>query len=177
MNLISKAEYARMRGVSAAAVTRAIKDGRITTIHDRIDPDVADLQWDKNSRVRAGSVGAGAQTAGDSGSAGSEPGVPSSDSKRYQDARVQREQALADIAALDLAERRGELVRLSEWERALTDKVIVLRDALESLSDRLAPILAAEADQATVYRILRDEHRKTLAAIVGQHEVPERVDA
>lgn len=51
---MSLAEYARHRGVSKAAVTYAVRDGRITTTTDnngktRIDPETADRQWQVNT--------------------------------------------------------------------------------------------------------------------------------
>lgn len=53
VELISQADYARHRGVSEAAVSKAVKERRITLIDGRIDPVVADVQWARNSRVRA----------------------------------------------------------------------------------------------------------------------------
>lgn len=48
--LISRADYARRRGISQTAIHKAIKSGRITPIDGRIDPEVADIQWEKNRR-------------------------------------------------------------------------------------------------------------------------------
>jgi hypothetical protein len=50
---LTQAQYATHRGCSAVAVHKAIKQGRITTFEDgTIDPEVADIQWAKNSRAR-----------------------------------------------------------------------------------------------------------------------------
>lgn len=51
---MSLAEYARHRGVSGAAVTYAIRDGRISTTTDHrgkrvIDSEAADQQWNANT--------------------------------------------------------------------------------------------------------------------------------
>ena len=54
VNLITQAEYSKHRGVSEAAVSKAIKAGRISLIDGKIDPVAADAQWARNSRVRAG---------------------------------------------------------------------------------------------------------------------------
>ena len=87
VNLISQADYAKHRGVSEAAVSKAIKDKRITLTEGKIDPVAADAQWARNSRVRAGSgrpghsgqgargQGAGGQGARTSGASGQDPGV------------------------------------------------------------------------------------------------------
>ena len=48
---LSKAEYARHRGCSRAAVTKAIKSGRISVEPDgSIDPEKADREWQANTK-------------------------------------------------------------------------------------------------------------------------------
>ena len=43
---VSRRSYAAQRGVSEAAVRKAIATGRITTLQDgTIDPDRADSEW------------------------------------------------------------------------------------------------------------------------------------
>src|SRR3954471_10646635 len=53
--LMSFAQYARHRGVSKAAVTYAIRDGRISVVTDGsgkryIESDVADREWTQNTQ-------------------------------------------------------------------------------------------------------------------------------
>jgi hypothetical protein len=49
---ISIRAYGRHRGVSDAAVRKAIKTGRITPEPDgKIDPDKADAEWETNTDV------------------------------------------------------------------------------------------------------------------------------
>lgn len=50
--LITPAEYARRRPCHHTAVLKAIKTGRISLIDGKIDPEVANIQWDKNTRPR-----------------------------------------------------------------------------------------------------------------------------
>lgn len=52
IDLMTKAEYARRRGVTHGAVCNAVRRGKISTIGGKIDPGVADLQWEMN-RQRA----------------------------------------------------------------------------------------------------------------------------
>ena len=55
MHLITQAEYARRRKVSREAVRKAIESKRITGIPHQgrvmLDPDVADIQWARNTNV------------------------------------------------------------------------------------------------------------------------------
>lgn len=75
----------------------------------------------------------------------------------YESARARRESASADIRELELAERRGELVRLADVESALGARVISARSVLLAAVERLAPRLAATSDQREVHRLLSAE--------------------
>ncbi|WP_289241706.1 hypothetical protein [Delftia sp.] len=55
MELVTQAEYARRRGVAKSAVAKAVKEQRIALIDGKIDPAVADIQWQQNTRARADS--------------------------------------------------------------------------------------------------------------------------
>ena len=55
VQLLSKAAYARHRGCDEKAVRKAIAERRISLIDGKIDPEVADIQWAKNTRARADS--------------------------------------------------------------------------------------------------------------------------
>ena len=48
--LLSRREYAKHRGVDDKAVRNAIATGRITTINGMINPDIADKEWDENTK-------------------------------------------------------------------------------------------------------------------------------
>ena len=61
---MTRAEYARHRGVSRAAVTKAIKTGRILSTDGLIDPIAADREWARNTRPQAPPVAAAGRTPG-----------------------------------------------------------------------------------------------------------------
>lgn len=51
---MTQAAYARHRGVSGVAVNKAVREKRISLLpNGKIDAQVADVQWARNSRVRA----------------------------------------------------------------------------------------------------------------------------
>ncbi len=78
------------------------------------------------------------------------------------DARIEREQAEAALASLRLAELSGELVRVADIKRELARTFVSLRDALLNIPHRMAPLVAAESDQARVFAMLEAELRQTL---------------
>jgi len=153
---IIRAEYARRRGVTRAAVTKAVDTGRISIGDDGLlDPEVADAEWDANTNPDQALRNKGA---------GAAPAIDPA-AKRWQDARARREERLADLAELDLQERRGELIHKGSVRKSLRAKVVQVRESLDSMADRLAPLLAAEADIAKVRALIRGELRHALSEL------------
>ena len=82
---------------------------------------------------------------------------------------------MAELAELELAEKRGELVSATAIERALATKIMSVRESLDTLADRISPLLAAETDSAKVYALLRAEIRQVLAQLSGESRGPAAV--
>lgn len=81
--LVTQKEYAVLRGCAPSAVTRAVKEGRITLVliagKKMVDVALADRQWAQNSRARGDSRSAGPiDSVGESGGAHrfASPGKP-----------------------------------------------------------------------------------------------------
>lgn len=88
----------------------------------------------------------------------------------YVEARRREAVARAVLAELEVRERAGELVRADEWSAALAKRVVAFREGLLQLPARLAPELAAVADQLTVYRLLEDGLHQCLAHLREEAE-------
>ena len=169
ISLVTKAEYARMRGCSEAAVRRAVKDGRISLIDGRIDPVAADAQWQRNTRVRMGS-----RPATDTAGAPRLPGAAlrgdesdlEDDDNTYWASKSRRERAEADLAEMKLAEQRGELVRAPDVRAAWARRTAGLREALLQIPARLSAVVAAESDQARCHDVLQAELHAVLSQLV-----------
>lgn len=160
--LIIPAEYARMRGVSAAAVYQAIKAGRISAPDGKIDPDVANREWEANRQRSPKIVDTGAPDAYDRPA----DGLPTLETSRRR-----REFHEANLAAMKERQRAGELVELAQVHLAYTTLAAQLRAALERIPDKLAPRLAAESDAAAIHDLLTAELDQALvdmAASAGQ---------
>lgn len=160
--LVTQAEYSRMRGCSRAAVTNAVKDKRITLINGKIDPEVADFQWKRNTDpVQAARTDFGRPSQAASGnSAGGES--PAAETSEILLARTRTERARAELFEIEIAEKKGALAKTESIEKAAFDKGRVMRSALEGLSDRLAPVLAAETDPAKIHQLLNTEMKRVL---------------
>lgn len=165
--LISQREYARRRGVTHVAVQRAIKAGRISTVNGKIDPIVADQEWQQNTdqskpRNRITGNPKQAKTPGepsepmDLGAVDENIGAPST-ATGYAKARAARELYQAQLAKLELDRRRGALVPADEVRLGAFNMARKARDQLIALPERLATVLAAVKEPAEVQRILEEE--------------------
>jgi len=172
VELITQAEYARRRGVDPTSVRDAVKGGRITLIDGKIDPVVADAQWQANTRKRVSIAGEGAAPAAAPSSPPAPPpgldvdtggGVPD-----YQLSRARREAAEADLAELRRAEELGDLIRTDAVRSAYSRRAAGLREALMQIPARLSPVLAAESDPAKIHDHLQAELRQVLEQVTQE---------
>lgn len=171
VELMSKAAYARHRGCDEKAVRKAIAEGRISLIDGKIDPEVADIQWAKNTRARADSkrtAGAAATDAGSplidgemgSSSPDSASGTPASPG--YADYRAMREKADAEMAVRANLKDAGLLVERAHVQRGTFDVVRAFRDSVMVIGQRAAPRCIGLADSREIEHVIVDETRKAL---------------
>ena len=133
--------YAKHKGVSDAAVRKAIDNGRITTLpNGQIDPEIADREWDDNTAVR--------QT---------ERVTEPVSGISYQKSRANKELFEALLKKLEYEERSGKLVEISKMEVDAFTAARVARDKLLAIPDRVAPILVGITDIHELKEVLRKE--------------------
>ena len=171
VELMSKAAYARHRGCDEKAVRKAIAERRISLIDGKIDPEVADIQWAKNTRARADSKRTAGTAATDAGSpsldgemASSSPdsasGTPASPG--YADYRAMREKADAEMAVRANLKDAGLLVERAHVQRGTFDVVRAFRDSVMVIGQRAAPRCIGLADSREIEHVIVDEARKAL---------------
>lgn len=165
--LITPAEYARRRkaagkpGGTPEGVRRAIESGRIVLIDGRIAPEVADIQWEKNTRKRADLHGDAPE---------SDPPLIRSlgQTSAWGDARARTELATAELKELELAQKKGELIDRAGYERAAYQTGRILQQALvDTFPSKVAVELAVLTDPWQVECFIRKAMRAELTAIAG----------
>lgn len=161
MSLISQSEYAKRRDVSREAVRQAVAAGRISLIDGKIDPEVADIQWAKNTRNPKAAFAQPKPLLDYTPPPDFHP--PRTDTSTsptiydLQLSRAKREYHEANIAEMRERQKAGELVELADVHLAYTTLAAQLRSALERIPDKLAPRLTAETDEHTVHALLLAE--------------------
>jgi len=196
-DLISLRAYAKSRrargltGGSLAAVQKAIAAERIRLSNGKIDPQVADIQWERNTDpvgaqrgASGGSLDAGVQTSAPASTAGADSTAASPESGVPPEVREEQRKRLASAARADdmraellnyeLEQKRGNLVRAEDVKREAFEKARVARDALMAIPDRITPLVAAETDPAKVRAILVSELRKVCAELAAGEASPTR---
>lgn len=157
MTLMSMRQYAKHRGVSPEAVSKAVKRGRISTISQangirKINPEIADKEWAENSdptKLRAPTQG--------------EPSAQTVEPNRgpsIQQSAAVLKAFQARLAKLDFDERSGKLIDVEIVKTKWTALASIVRTKVLGIPTRAKqriPELTAEA-----YAILESIARESL---------------
>ena len=150
--LISPAEYARRKGLTRAAVSKAIKRCSIPLVEGKLDPLVADTLWRHRTDPLQQQRALGQQRRHEVTNQVIVSGVLG------DDWRARREKAEAQLAELELQEREGTLVKRDEVERMARRLASALVLLLSSIPDRIAAEFGVDDDYRRKMRQrLRDE--------------------
>jgi phage terminase Nu1 subunit (DNA packaging protein) len=156
--LVTQAQYARMRGVSREAVSKAIREGRIQAdARGLVDRAEADRAWAANTIPRPGVVAGGLASV--------DAYLPSIDGVSLTDARTLHELTKARIAALQLGREMGQLVPVATVRDQAFRAARASRDVLESIPDRISDTLSGMTDVDAIRKLLREELENALDAM------------
>lgn len=180
--LVRLSEFARLKGVSPAAVTTAAKD-RIkdaVVIRDGkklVDVDKGMALWDRNTRrngseklspqaVAAGKRQGVAEQLPDANAVRSYIlGLPEDQIPGLDVSRERKEHYAAELARLQALQGRKELLPADEVKREAFALGRAIRDGMMGIPDRLAPLLAATMDAREAHRLLSEEIRVALRSL------------
>lgn len=166
--------YARQRGVSPEAVSKAIKAGRLaeSVTYDakgnpKIDPTVADQEWGAFTHPTHGGV----RSPKAEKPVEDEISAPKGNAAAtFAQSRAVKEAYLARLAKLEFEEKSGLLVNADAVKNEAFKLARIVRDGILNIPDRLSAELAAESDTFTVHKRLTDELRKALEALAGGYD-------
>ena len=163
--LITLAELAMLKNVSRAAVTKKIKTGKLDSAvvnhngRKMVNKEEAFRLWDlqalpsKDTTVRNQ-----IKQEIDSKTYGQLPA--------YGESKAKREYFLAELAKLDVEEKKKQLVSVDEIKKSSFATGRSIREALTNLADRLSHQLAGEDDATVIHNIISNEHREALENLV-----------
>lgn len=172
--LVTFSEFAAIKGCAKGSVTAAtkfrIKDAIVEKDGKRwLDRDLALELWDKNtkathkSKVRRPDPVEQPKSATELRKAIS--ALPDDAIPDLNESRARREHYQAELAKLQVAQQRKELVPADEVKKEAFQVGRSIREALSNLADRLSHQLAGETDATVIHEILTEEHRNALIAL------------
>ncbi len=83
------------------------------------------------------------------------------------ESRARREHYQAELAKLQVAQQRKELIAADEVKKQAYQVGRSVREALSNLADRLSHQLAGEVDATRIHQLLTDEHRAALMELTN----------
>ena len=167
---ITLTEFAKIRGVSTEAVSKAVRVGRLSKSvtwskanKPRLIPALAEQEWAANTdsaqqRVRAVPPPKAPKPEAEQSSGEQRTAT-------FQQARTLREAYMARLAKLEYEEKTGSLVRADAVKNEAFRIARVMRDGILNIPDRIAGDLAAEMDQFAIHQKLTAELRKALEGL------------
>ncbi len=88
--------------------------------------------------------------------------LPADSIPDFAESKAKREFYLAELAKLDVEEKKKHLVSVDEIKKSSFAKARSIREALTNLADRLSHQLAGEDDATVIHNLLSTEHREAL---------------
>ena len=88
--------------------------------------------------------------------------LPADSIPDFAESKAKREFYLAELAKLDVEEKKEQLVSVDEIKKSSFAKARAMREALTNLADRLSHQLAGEDDATVIHKIIYSEHREVL---------------
>jgi len=85
----------------------------------------------------------------------------------FAQSRAVREAFAAKLTKLEFDQRSAKLVDKNELKMKLAKLHMAVRDSLRTIPDRVAPIVAAETDQAKIHAMLLKEIGQALEGLSG----------
>ena len=146
--LLSRREYAAHRGVTVAAVQKAVEMGRITLTDGKIDPEKADKEWVENTNP-----------------AYNTPRADDSFSTPYQKSRMMKTTYDAMLKKLEYEERAGKLIPRVQVESDVFAASRTARDHLLMIPKRVAPRIISLKNISDIEYILSQEITNSLTSL------------
>jgi hypothetical protein len=144
--------YAKHRGVTEAAVRKAISQGRISkSKNGKINPEKADKDWDKNTDPAQ--IKKITPEEKPDYSQNSAPNIGPS----YQQSRAIKEAYSAKLIRLQFEKESKKLISIDEVKVSAFNAARMTRDRILNIPDRVIPKLVGKTDIFEMKEILKAE--------------------
>jgi hypothetical protein len=174
--LVTFSEFAALKGCAKGTVTAATKSRIAAAVVEKdgkrwIDRDLGLELWNRNTKQTHNAKVSQADPvevvlpASPRELKARVDALPDDAIPELNESRARREHYQAELAKLQVALQRRELVPADEVKREAFNIGRSVREALSNLADRLAHQLAGETDATVIHQMLSDEHRAALVSL------------
>ena len=181
--LLKQAAFAKLQGWHKSTVTRLKQAGRLVMVGGRVDvlasmkrieetggmrDDVAERHATERAQKTAAT---GREVAGEGKDAGEgEKSAPDSEEQGGRgetraNAQARKEAAQADLAEMEVQQKRGELIPKADVDLALRSFAASVRAKLDVVADQIAPLVAPVSDLDEVHALVSEHMRGILTAV------------
>lgn len=156
---LSQRAYGRHRGISEAAVRKAIKNGRISKEQNgKIDAKKADKEWVLNTDpAQIKETRQNSEIKEETGNSNSSSFGPS-----YQQSRAIKEAYNAKLTRLQFEKESKKLISVDDVKVSVFNTARMTRDRILNIPDRVIPLLVGKTDIFEMKEILKTELVKAL---------------
>lgn len=162
---ITQAEFARLMNVSKQAVSKAIKENRISQVLDpktgklMLNAEMAASQWKKNSEVRVENskihnLGVVIPPDGE--------GIDGETDNSLIAAKTRSENLKAELLEIELKEKQGELISSEKVKKEAFKLARITRDGLLNIASQISNELAVENDPFVIAQKINSSITKSL---------------
>lgn len=157
---VSKSEFARIYGVSAPYVSKLNQQGRLVK-------NAKDLILVEASIAKIAESGDLTKVKRIDTEILPEPDTKAqpSDSARYKRAQAKEKEAMAELRQLEYGKRMGEMVLRDDVAKEISKAIKIARNKLFAMPSNLAPRLAAQTDEKTIFAILMNEAENVITEL------------
>jgi phage terminase Nu1 subunit (DNA packaging protein) len=175
--LVTRSQLAAHMDCAKSYVTKLGNQGRLVLAPDgriELEPTLALIKSTTGAPERAlDAVMAAGEGAAQSKAEQGRQAAPATPEPTYIDWKERKEKAQAEMAEMEVAKMRGQLLEYDAVRLLASSAATTLRTRLEMLPDQLAPVLAATSDEQQVRARLAVEIEGALADLA--HELGKAV--
>jgi hypothetical protein len=164
-NLTKIADWAASLGITRQSGYEAVKRCAIPVTDGQVDPDVANVLYQKHTRARANGKNAAFPAGADANQGADAPAGAKAKPAGYDTSRARREEAEAKISEMKLAEMQGKYLLKEDVANAVFEIARALRDGLTNGARRIAADVAAMTTAAECEAVVEREHRALLESM------------
>lgn len=167
MTTLSQSDYAKRKGWNRSTVTRLKQAGRLVMVDGLVDVEATEARLADTAGGRDDVAARHAAGRGEveKVSRGGTPPPRVVGGEIRADAQARKESALADLAEMEAAEKRGALIPKEDVDAALKALGASVRARLDVLADQLAPVVAPVTEMDEVHALLAEQFRAVLAGV------------